>query len=58
MKALDPVCGMEVDTDKTSFKVSHEGHTYHFCTRLCMVLFRDAPNEYLMKLGEKGDEKV
>src|SRR4051794_1150868 len=29
--AIDPVCGMEVDTDLTDLKLEHEGKTYWFC---------------------------
>ena len=60
MKAIDPVCGMEVDTAQTSFKASHEGRAYHFCTRLCMVLFQQTPNDYLVKheKRENGNEKI
>src|SRR5258705_6243903 len=31
--ARDPVCGMMVDAGKTAHHATHEGSTYHFCSR-------------------------
>jgi Cu+-exporting ATPase len=44
---IDPVCGMEVDTATTDLKLEHEGTTYWFCGRGCMLEFRDDPARYL-----------
>ena len=43
----DPVCGMQVDTETTDLKVEHDGITYWFCSRGCMLDFRDDPAKYL-----------
>jgi Cu+-exporting ATPase len=43
----DPVCGMEVDTERAQFTVEHEGQTYYFCSRGCMLDFQDDPARYL-----------
>jgi YHS domain-containing protein len=45
--AIDPVCGMEVDTETTDLKLEHDGKTYWFCGRGCLLEFRDAPERYL-----------
>jgi Cu+-exporting ATPase len=44
----DPVCGMMVDpAEKPDLKVEHDGKTYWFCSRGCMLDFRDDPEAYL-----------
>ena len=43
----DPVCGMQVDTETTDLKDEHDGTTYWFCSRGCMLDFRDDPTKYL-----------
>ncbi len=45
--AIDPVCGMQVDTDTAQNKLEHEGTTYYFCSRGCMLDFGDEPQKYL-----------
>ena len=45
--ASDPVCGMQVDTDSAQFSAEHEGKTYYFCSRGCMLDFQDDPSRYL-----------
>jgi YHS domain-containing protein len=43
----DPVCGMQVDTDGAQWKSEHEGETYYFCSKGCMLEFNDDPARYL-----------
>jgi Cu+-exporting ATPase len=43
----DPVCGMEVDTQATDLKLEHDGRTYWFCGRGCLLEFRDDPDRFL-----------
>jgi P-type Cu+ transporter len=45
--ATDPVCGMQVDTENARFTADHEGRTYYFCSKGCMLDFRDEPERYL-----------
>jgi P-type Cu+ transporter len=45
--AIDPVCGMEVQTDVTDLKLEHDGTTYWFCGKGCLLEFRDDPDKYL-----------
>jgi YHS domain-containing protein len=43
----DPVCGMQVDTETTDLKFEHDGTTYWFCGKGCLLEFRDDPEKYL-----------
>jgi YHS domain-containing protein len=45
--AIDPVCGMEVDTETTQLSLEHDGRTYWFCGRGCLLDFQDDPDMYL-----------
>jgi Cu+-exporting ATPase len=44
---IDPVCGMEVDTTTSQFSHVHDGTTYWFCGKGCLLDFRDDPAAYL-----------
>ncbi|MFL5755969.1 MAG: YHS domain-containing protein [Chloroflexota bacterium] len=43
----DPVCGMDVDTETTDLSYEHEGRTYWFCSRGCLLDFRDDPDAFI-----------
>jgi xanthine dehydrogenase accessory factor len=43
----DPVCGMTVGTDASSYPVEHEGVTYYFCCAGCRRSFQENPAAYL-----------
>ena len=45
--AIDPVCGMEVNTETAQFSVEHDGQTYWFCSKGCMLDFQEEPAKYL-----------
>jgi YHS domain-containing protein len=45
--ARDPVCGMEVNPQTAAFRVDHDGQTYFFCSRGCMLDFQEEPGRYL-----------
>jgi Cu+-exporting ATPase len=45
--AIDPVCGMEVDTATSDLSFEFEGTTYWFCGRGCLLEFKDDPKKYL-----------
>jgi YHS domain-containing protein len=45
--AMDPVCGMQVDTDAAQWTAEHDGRMYYFCSKGCMLEFRDDPARYL-----------
>ena len=44
---IDPVCGMEVDTDTSVLSTEYEGRTWWFCSRGCLLEFTDDPEKYL-----------
>ena len=43
---IDPVCGMEVNTETAQFNLEHEGKDYWFCSRGCMLDFQEDPGKY------------
>ena len=45
--AIDPVCGMTVDTTTSQLSLMHDGTVYWFCGRGCLLEFRDDPGKYL-----------
>jgi YHS domain-containing protein len=48
--AADPVCGMTVEIQHATavgLTTEHEGTTYYFCGKGCMLEFRDDPGTYL-----------
>lgn len=45
--ATDPVCGMEVDTKTSHLSHDHDGRTYWFCGKGCLLEFRDDPERFL-----------
>ncbi|OGI15585.1 copper-translocating P-type ATPase [Candidatus Micrarchaeota archaeon RBG_16_49_10] len=49
--AKDPVCGMEVDENKTEYKAEFMGRTYYFCSPGCKSAFEKNPEKYV---GEKA----
>ncbi len=42
MKTIDPVCGMEVDTETAEWKSEYNGQTYYFCSPGCKRTFEKA----------------
>lgn len=45
--AVDPVCGMTVDPARAAGSATHQGRTYHFCSRSCLGKFEADPERYL-----------
>lgn len=48
--ATDPVCGMTVDVAEArarGLQTEHEGQTYSFCGKGCLLEFGDDPQRYL-----------
>jgi uncharacterized protein len=52
--ALDPVCGMQVETGSAPARVEHEGQTLYFCSDHCRERFVEAPERYVTATGEGG----
>ena len=44
---IDPVCGMEVDDTTSKLSLEHDGTTYWFCGKGCLLEFKDDPATYL-----------
>ncbi len=43
----DPVCGMDVDPEKTAHKMEAEGERHYFCSARCLEKFEADPVRYL-----------
>jgi xanthine dehydrogenase accessory factor len=46
-EAADPVCGMTVIADASSYPLEHGGETYYFCCAGCRRSFQEDPSAYL-----------
>ena len=55
--AIDPVCGMTVDTGTAKHKADHKGHAYYFCSAGCKTKFVANPIKYL-EASDKPAEPV
>ncbi len=44
--STDPVCGMQVDPEKTTLKSEYQGRTYYFCCAGCQKSFDQEPSKY------------
>ena len=44
--AIDPVCGMQVQTANAPARSAHDGHTYYFCADRCRQRFDAEPDRY------------
>jgi len=45
--AIDPVCGMEVETTIAQNTFEYEGTVYYFCGKGCRLEFEEDPQHYL-----------
>jgi Cu+-exporting ATPase len=45
--AVDPVCGMRIDSSKTRFTSDYDGMRYYFCSETCKHRFDHDPPAYL-----------
>lgn len=52
-KAIDPVCGMTVDPQKSAGTHTHEGRVYFFCNPKCREKFSADPEKYLRPRAEE-----
>ncbi len=46
-KALDVICGMEVDSANTQFHAEHHGEVFYFCSKTCREHFVNDPEKYV-----------
>lgn len=52
-KAVDPVCGMDVETEGAKLTFEYKGTTYYFCGKGCMLDFQEDPETFLDPNYEK-----
>jgi Cu+-exporting ATPase len=56
-EAIDPVCGMTVNTEKAEYVSSYKGKKYYFCAAGCQKKFLQDPEKYLQpKVDIEKDE--
>jgi YHS domain-containing protein len=53
--AIDPVCKMEVDENRSKYGSRYKGKSYHFCTEGCKKTFDEDPEKYSRMVTEIGD---
>jgi P-type Cu+ transporter len=51
--AVDPVCGMTVDSKSAKHKSDYDGQTFYFCSAGCKTKFVTDPPKYLHKKTEQ-----
>ena len=56
MKVKDPVCGMEIESEKAFAKREHEGRTFYFCSQDCVSKFDADPHQYGHPQEHKHDK--
>lgn len=44
---IDPVCGMQVNPEETSYHFTYQEHSYFFCCASCLEKFKKNPNLFL-----------
>ena len=54
-KAVDPICGMEVDPCSTSLTAEYENEKFYFCAEGCLKAFEKNPEKY--KAGAPARKK-
>ncbi len=56
MKVQDPVCGMEIDSEKAFARREHGGQTFYFCSQDCVSKFDANPHDYGHPKAQKTDK--
>jgi YHS domain-containing protein len=49
VKTVDPVCGMQVDTESATLRSEYRGETYYFCKSACRKAFDANPENYVTR---------
>ena len=57
-QAIDPVCGMTVDTETAKFTTQYQGETFYFCAPGCKKAFEQAPEEYLKRNSQSREGRA
>ena len=55
LMAIDPVCGMHVDTSTAKYRAEHDEKSYYFCSAHCHGKFVVEPNTYLTGKSPTGE---
>ncbi len=50
---IDPVCGMSVAPETAAGEIEVENETYYFCSKSCLMKFRQNPKSFLEKQEEE-----
>lgn len=53
MMVRDPVCQMEINSEKAAERMDYQGVSYYFCAPACAKAFARNPQEYLAEAGHK-----
>jgi P-type Cu+ transporter len=53
--AIDPVCGMEVDTTTAAETSEYQGKSYYFCSAGCKRQFERNPEQFV---GQQSDQQA
>ena len=53
----DPVCGMQVDSDKAAGESRFQDKTYYFCSEECLRDFEANPARYVGAAAGKADAR-
>ena len=56
-RAVDPVCGMSIDPEKTKHHSEHDGVIWHFCAARCKERFDADPNAFVDKGQRRQAER-
>ena len=54
--AIDPVCGMSVDTERAEYRSFQKGETYYFCSAGCKSTFDKDPGKYVSRPKAESGE--
>jgi P-type Cu+ transporter len=57
VKAIDPVCGMQVDSNTAAVQVTHEDREFFFCSPSCRDKFAADPAKYARPL-DSGPNRI
>jgi xanthine dehydrogenase accessory factor len=54
-EAIDPVCGMTVQTAEAEYRTEYQGQMFYFCCAGCQESFEQNPEKYLVQPAPSGE---
>ncbi|NOZ79494.1 MAG: heavy metal translocating P-type ATPase [Acidobacteria bacterium] len=57
-RIADPVCGMEVDPERTTYRLERGGTTLYFCSSDCLEKFQADPGKYAVEASTGGSSEA